>query len=82
MICKLFLEEGDYLDIETGEPRNLLCAEVVYTPEGESDQWIGFQTLEDAMEHFNIELKPIPEEHIGLDPLEIHQLKQSYKKNI
>jgi len=79
MICKLFIEEGDYLDIETGEPRNLLCAEVVYTPEGESVQWTGFQTLEDAIKHFNIELKPIPEEHIGLDPLEIHQLKQKYK---
>ena len=83
MICKLFLEEGDYLDIETGEPRNLLCAEVVYTPDGESDQWIGgFSTIEDAMEHFNIELKPIPEEYIGLDPLEIFNLKQKNNNNI
>ena len=78
MICKLFIEEGNYLDIETGESRNLMCAEVVYTPEGESYQWIdGFNTIEDAMEHFNIELKPIPEEHIGLDPLSILQLKQN-----
>ena len=63
MICKLFIEEGDYLDIETGEERNLLCAIEVHTPEGESDEWIsGFNTIEDAMKHFNIELKPIPEE--------------------
>jgi hypothetical protein len=63
MICKLFIEEGAYLDIETDEPRNLLCAEVVYTPEGESDKWIGgFQTIEDAMEYFNIKLKPIEED--------------------
>ena len=59
MICKLFYEEGAYLDIDTDEPRNLLCAEVVWTPEGESDQWIGgFQTLEDAMKHNNIMFKP------------------------
>jgi hypothetical protein len=63
MICKLFIEEGDYLDIETGEERNLFCAIEVHTPEGESDEWIsGFNTIEDAMEHFNIELKPISEE--------------------
>jgi hypothetical protein len=75
MICKLFLEEGDYLDITTKEPRNMVCAEVVYAPSGEGDDWIGgFQTIEDAMNHFNIELKPIPEEHIGLDPLQIYQL--------
>jgi hypothetical protein len=41
----------------------LFCAIEVHTPEGESDEWIsGFNTIEDAMEHFNIELKPIIEE--------------------
>jgi hypothetical protein len=29
------------------------------------------------MTYFNIELKPIPEEYIGLDPLEIHKLKNN-----
>jgi len=63
MICKLFIEEGAYLDIETDEPRNLLCANEVWTPSGESEDWIGgFQTLEDAMKHYNIKLKPEEEE--------------------
>lgn len=63
MICRLFIEEGDYLDIETGEERNLFCAKEIHTPEGESVNWIsGFNTIEDAMEYFNVELKPIPEE--------------------
>jgi hypothetical protein len=63
MICKLFLEEGDYLDITTDEPRNLVCGEVVWTPSGEGEDWIGgFQTIEDAMEYFNIKLKPIEED--------------------
>jgi hypothetical protein len=63
MICKLFIEEGDYLDIETGEERNLFCAIEVHTPEGESNEWIsGFNTIEDAMTHFNVEHKPIPVE--------------------
>jgi hypothetical protein len=63
MVCKLFIEEGDYLDITTGEERNLFCAIEVHTPEGEADEWIGgFSTIEDAMEYFNIEHKPIVEE--------------------
>jgi hypothetical protein len=63
MICKLFLEEGDYLDITTQEPRNMVCGEVVYTPSGLEEDWIdGFDTIEDAMEYFNIELKPEEDE--------------------
>jgi hypothetical protein len=63
MICKLFIEEGEYVDIETKEPRNLLCAQVVWTPSGESEEWIGgFETIEDAMKHYKIELKPKDEE--------------------
>jgi hypothetical protein len=63
MICKLFLEEGNYLDITTDEPRNMVCGEVVYTPSGESEDWIGgFDTIEDAMVHFNIKLKPKEED--------------------
>ena len=63
MICRLFIEEGDYLDIETGEERNLFCAQQIHTPDGESIHWQNtFNTIEEAMEFYNIELKPIPEE--------------------
>lgn len=63
MICKVWNEEGKYLDKDTDEDRNMLCAEVVYTPSGESEGWVGgFKTIEDAMEYFNIKLKPEPEE--------------------
>jgi hypothetical protein len=83
MICKLFLEEGDYIDIKTGEPRNLVCADIVYSPEGQSDEWVGgFNTMDEVMEYFKIELKPISEEYIGLDPLEIFNLKQKNNNNI
>ena len=68
MICRLFIEEGDYLDIETGEERNLFCVIEVHTPEGEADEWIGgFNTIEDAMEYFNVELKPEPEEEEDIE---------------
>lgn len=68
MICKVWNEEGDYLDITTDEPRNMLCAEQVWTPEGESHTWIGgFNTIEDAMEYFQIKLKPKPEEDADTD---------------
>ena len=82
MICKLFLEDGDYIDINTGEPRNLVCGEVVYTPSGESEEWLGFSTIEKAMEYYKIKNKPIPEEYIDLDPLEIFNLKQKNNNNI
>ena len=63
MICRLFIEEGDYLDIKTGEERNLFCAIEIHAPEGESIHWQNtFNTIEEAMEFYNIELKPIPEE--------------------
>lgn len=72
MICKLFIEDGDYLDKTTGEPRNLFCATEIHTPEGESDSWVGgFRTLDEVMEHFNIEPKPIPEEDEELNDLNI-----------
>jgi hypothetical protein len=77
MICKLFIEEGNYLDIETGESRNLMCAEVVYTPSGQSEEWLEFESIKKAIEYYKIKIKPIPEEHIGLDPLSILQLKQN-----
>lgn len=59
MVYKLFIEEGDFLDKTTKEPRNLLWANVAWTPEGENVGWTEFDTLEDAMDHFNLELKPV-----------------------
>lgn len=58
MIYKLFIEEGDYLDITTKEPRNMLEGEIAYTPEGINFGWDEFNSKEDAMSHYNIELKP------------------------
>jgi hypothetical protein len=58
MKCKLFYEEGDYLDIDTQEERNMLCAERVDTPIGEEHTWIEFDTIEEAMDFYNIEEKP------------------------
>lgn len=63
MVYKLFIEEGDYLDKDTQEPRNLLEAEIAYTPEGINVDWLEFDTIEEAMAHFNIEPKPIVEEY-------------------
>lgn len=60
MYYKLFLEEGDFLDKTTGEPRNLLWGEQIWTPEGQNVGWDFFNTLEDAMDHFNLKEKPKP----------------------
>jgi len=49
----------------------MVCGEVVYTPSGESEGWIGgFNTIEDAMEHFNIKLKP-EEEDVDIKTIRI-----------
>jgi hypothetical protein len=72
MIYKLFIEEGKYLDIKTGEPRNMVCGEIAYTPEGINIGWDEFDSDEDAMVSYGIELKPILEE--PFDPLEIHNI--------
>lgn len=60
MIYKLFLEEGEYRDLTTKEDRNLMEVEVAYTPEGINVGWDEFNSLEEAMTHYNIELKPKP----------------------
>ena len=62
MVCKLFIEEGEYLDIETQEPRNLMCVEIAYTPEGINVGWTEFDSVEECMEAWGLELKPEPEE--------------------
>jgi hypothetical protein len=62
MIYKLFLEEGLYQDKDTKEPRNLMEANIAYTPEGINVGWTELENLETALEYFNLELVPEPEE--------------------
>jgi hypothetical protein len=58
MIYKLFIEDGEYQDIDTKEPRNIMEAEIAYSPDGINVGWDEFNSIEDAMSHYNIELKP------------------------
>lgn len=62
MIYKLFIEEGLYQDKDTKEPRNLMEVEIAYTPEGINVGWTELENLETALEYFNLELLPEPEE--------------------
>lgn len=64
MVYKLFLEEGKYRDKVSLEPRNLLKANVAWTPEGENVGWDEFSTDEEAMAFYGIEL--IPEDEINV----------------
>lgn len=60
MIYKLFIEDGEYRDRLTKEGRNIMEVEIAYTPEGINVGWDEFNSLEDAMYHYDIELKPKP----------------------
>jgi hypothetical protein len=62
MIYKLFLEEGLYQDKDTKEPRNMMEVEIAYTPDGINVGWDEFNSIEEAMTHYNIELKPVETE--------------------
>jgi len=62
MVYKLFNEEGQYRDKITLEPKNMLKANIAWTPEGENVGWDIFNSDEEAMEFYNIEL--IPEQEI------------------
>ena len=57
MVYKLFIEDGEYVDKTTKEPRNLLSANWADTPDGINVGWTEFETLELAMEYFNLETK-------------------------
>jgi hypothetical protein len=59
MIYKLLIENGEYQDKTTKESRNLMECEIAYTPEGINVGWLEFDSIEEAMQYFNIELKPI-----------------------
>ena len=58
MIYKLFIEEGKYQDKTTRELRNMMEVEIAYTPEGINVGWDEFNSIEEAMEAYNIELRP------------------------
>jgi len=58
MVYKLFIEEGKYQDKTTRELRNMMEVEIAYTPEGINVGWDEFNSIEEAMEAYNIELRP------------------------
>jgi hypothetical protein len=60
MIYKLFIEEGKYRDITTHEDRNMMEVEIAYTPDGINVGWDDFNSIEEAMIAYNIEIKPEP----------------------
>jgi hypothetical protein len=62
MIYKLFNEEGVYRDKDTLETKNMMEVEIAYTPDGINVGWDEFDSIEQAMEVYNIELIPIEEE--------------------
>ena len=55
MVYKIFNEVGEYVDAITKEPRNLLSANWAETPEGLNVGWSEFNSLEEAIVHFNLE---------------------------
>lgn len=55
MFYKLIDENGDYKDKTTGNIKNLLEANVVYTPEGTNTNWLEFSTKAEALTYFNLE---------------------------
>ena len=60
MVYKLFLEEGKYRDITTHEDRNMMEVEIAYTPDGINVGWDEYNSIEEAMTAYNIEIKPEP----------------------
>ena len=60
MFYKLYLENGQYRDITTHEPRNMLSADIAWTPDGVNVGWDFFETQEEAMAYYNIEFWPEP----------------------
>lgn len=64
MVYKLFAEdtEGDYLDLVTGEERNIMGVPQADTPEGLNVGWTEFESEEAMMAAWGVERKPEPEE--------------------
>jgi len=59
MVYKLFKEEGKYRNKLNGESRHLIEATIAYTPDGINVDWDEFDSIEEAMAHYNIELIPV-----------------------
>ena len=57
MVYKLLIEDGEYQDKTTKEIRNLLEAEIAYTPDGINAGWTELENLESAIEYFNLEYR-------------------------
>lgn len=55
MVYKLLIEDGGYQDKVTKEIRNLLEANIAYTPDGINVGWAELENLEQAIEYFNLE---------------------------
>lgn len=58
MVSKLFIEEGDYICLETGEPRNMMVVEIAYTPDGINVGWDEVVDEQEAMALYNIQKNP------------------------
>jgi len=67
MVYKLFLEEGEYRDKVSLEPRNMLKANIAWTPEGENVGWDTFDTDEEAMTFYGIEFIPKEESNVSFN---------------
>ena len=59
MKYKLFIEEGDYKDLSTGDRRNLMKVNWADTPDGPNVGWDDFDTDDSAFAAYNIEYDPI-----------------------
>ena len=58
MVYKLFIEEGKYQDKTTKHLKHMTYVEIAYTPEGINVGWDEFNSIEEAMDFYNIELRP------------------------
>lgn len=56
MYYKLFDEEGKWKDKTTGELKNLMEVNWAWTPEGDNVGWNSFDSIEEAMTYYNIEI--------------------------
>jgi hypothetical protein len=56
MYYKLFNEEGKWKDKTTGELKNIMEVNWAWTPEGDNVGWDFFDTIEEAMTYYNIEI--------------------------
>lgn len=59
MKYKLFIEEGDYKDLNSGDRRNLMIVESAETPDGLNVGWDDFATDTLAFLAYNIKYDPI-----------------------